>query len=324
MGRIDTYQIKCDQESRSTGISKVHGTCYAYKIARGDVGAFLKSNRDLDTCGVYLLLADSGKGRMVYVGEAESVANRLKQHLKHPPYEEWEEVIAFIGGGSASDWEKGSIKYMEHCLYEQLIDCASYAVKNGNTPKKSKVNLYWVWDEQVEEMKSLVPFLGHPRLFLKIEDNADGAGDHLAKPKVIPMTFEGDGTKEYRQFGYTAGGVASSIMRELYARGALTDEDFRYLISPQASSYFKMGKYPVLKVKTGESGEYKGILGHFLRNVQFSYNGREYILSAEFYPPCFKPLMQWAAAHGFSVDDVRNLCEKYKVNKQRKPRHRSR
>lgn len=52
-----------------------------YKIARSEIGLF--SNRpDANYTGIYFLFGKNESNKdIVYIGESESIANRLKQHL---------------------------------------------------------------------------------------------------------------------------------------------------------------------------------------------------------------------------------------------------
>ena len=297
---IRTYQIKCDDSIHVQEIGLVHGSCTAYKLIRQDAVAALKDLKVLDVCGVYLLLSEN----KVYVGEAESILKRLKQHLSKPPFE-WREVVAFVGaGGAASDWEKSSIKYMEHELYARLVKSAVVEVVNGNTPRKSKVNLPWVWDAQVLEIEDLLPFLGYPKLFSSEEDG----GKNLITSGQSLITEKKD------VFPCKIGKVVRVVFPYLFDEGIVTGENIAYLLSDEAVKRFRMRGHAILFQSTG-----KGKDGFDLRGVRMFYPGislrhgrKSYLLSNQFYREALPPLLEWLKELGVPSSKVLMLCkEKY-------------
>ena len=69
----------------------------AYKIPRIDVKR-CSDRKDLASCGVYFLFgrSDSDEKGIVYIGEAENVYERLKQHDAPNGKDFWNECIVFI------------------------------------------------------------------------------------------------------------------------------------------------------------------------------------------------------------------------------------
>lgn len=299
-GMIRTYQIKCDDSLHVQEIGLVHGSCAAYKLIRQNAAAALKNLTVLDVCGVYLLLSE-GK---VYVGEAESILKRIKQHLSKPPFE-WREVIAFVGaGGAASDWEKSSIKYMEHELYTRLVKSTAVEVANGNTPRKSKVNLPWVWDAQVLEIETLLPFLGYPKLFPN-EGNV----------KKDPIT-SGQSPKAERKdiFPYKIGKVVRAVFPYLFEEGLVTGKIVAYLLSDEAIKRFKMRGHAILFRSTGKRNDGLDLRGvrMFYPGLSLKHGGRSYLLSNQFYREALSPLLEWLKELGVPLSKVLTLCrEKY-------------
>ena len=164
MAKTRAFKIEFDPDLNTTKINRSGRVWLGVKFMRSNAAQILKKDI-LDTCGVYLLLSDRDDGkRAVYVGEAESVHNRLKQHCAKPIFD-WDEAIAFVSVNE--DWEKSNIKYMEHGLYSRLNEAKTYQLMNGNVPKQSKVFSPDVCDEQIDEIKYLVCYLGHPKLFSK-------------------------------------------------------------------------------------------------------------------------------------------------------------
>lgn len=296
---IQTFQIKCDEDLHVQEACRVHGTCKAYKIGRDFVVAASKKLKDLEGCGVYLLLSTD----KAYVGEAESVSKRLKQHLKKPPYD-WNEAIAFVGvGGASSDWEKSSIKYMEHELYRALVDAKSCDVVNGNTPKKSKVSMPWVWDDQVQELKLILPYLGYPTLF---------TNKQLPEDRLLSKRENADGVGG--EFPYKVGKTVQVVFPYLFEEGLIAEKHISYLMSADAVKRFRMRGHPILFRTTGKSKD-----GFDKRGVRMFYPGillkrgeKSYLLSNQFYREALVPLLEWFREIGVPPSKVVSLCnEKY-------------
>lgn len=87
--------------------------------------------------GVYFLFGideDSGQ-QAVYIGEAENVFERIRQHLSGKDF--WQEVILFTN--KDENLTKAHIKYLESGLVKQAIEAGRYAVKNANIPPSSNL-----------------------------------------------------------------------------------------------------------------------------------------------------------------------------------------
>jgi len=85
-----------------------------YKISRNDLSEF--ANRpDCDYTGVYFLFGkDEDNKDTVYVGEAEKMLVRLKQHLKDHNY--WNDCVVVISKDNILN--KAHVKYLENKFYE--------------------------------------------------------------------------------------------------------------------------------------------------------------------------------------------------------------
>ena len=131
----------------------------AYKIPR----IMIKEsyNRvDLQSPGIYLLFGedDSGKG-LVYIGEAETIIDRLKQHVAQKEF--WSEVIVFIS--KDENLNKAHIKYLENRLYELTLKVNNYQLDNGSKPSRSSISESEIaeMEEFIENIKLLTNTLGH-------------------------------------------------------------------------------------------------------------------------------------------------------------------
>lgn len=155
-------------------------TGIAYKIPRNMVKES-ESRTELASPGFYFLFGydEINNKPLVYIGEAEEIIKRLKQHIEKK--ENWSEVIAFIS--KDSNLNKAHIKYLEHQFYCLAKDAGRYSVDNNNTPTKSTVSE--AEQAELEEFmynaKILVNALGH-KVFEKYTEN-------LPKDENMNMVF---------------------------------------------------------------------------------------------------------------------------------------
>lgn len=135
-------------------------TGVAYKIPRSIIKV-CENRIELLSSGVYFLFGEDDKENkpLVYIGEAENIMTRLKQHLDSKDY--WNEVIVFIS--KDDNLNKAYIKYLENRFYELAIAAKRYVVKNANTPTRS--NISEAEQAEMEEFlynaKLLISTLGH-------------------------------------------------------------------------------------------------------------------------------------------------------------------
>lgn len=135
-------------------------TGIAYKIPRNLIKEG-ENRKELSSPGVYFLFGrdDENDKPLVYIGEAENIISRLKQHLDKK--DNWNEAIAFIS--KDSNLNKAHIKYLEHQFYTIAKNCGRYSIDNSNTPTKSSVSEAEVaeLEEFIHNAKILVNALGH-------------------------------------------------------------------------------------------------------------------------------------------------------------------
>lgn len=139
----------------------------AYRIPR----ILVKESADRDELknpGVYLLFGKNEEGReVVYIGEAEIIFDRLKQHLSQKDF--WNEVITFIS--KDENLNKAHIKYLENRLFEKAQKINRYILDNNSTPTKSSISESdrAEMEEFIENIKLLTNTLGH-KVFEEIRE----------------------------------------------------------------------------------------------------------------------------------------------------------
>lgn len=131
----------------------------AYKIPRIMIKDS-SSREDLKNPGIYLLFGENEEGKgQVYIGEAETIIDRLKQHLAQKEF--WSEVILFIS--KDENLNKAHIKYLESRLYEITKKINYYQLENTTIPSKSSISESEKaeMEEFIENIKLLTNTLGH-------------------------------------------------------------------------------------------------------------------------------------------------------------------
>jgi len=140
----------------------------AYKIPRIMIKESY-SREDLKNPGIYLLFGKNAEGgNLVYIGEAETIIDRLKQHVAQKEF--WSEVILFIS--KDENLNKAHIKYLESRLYEITKKVNQYDIDNSTVPSKSSISESEIaeMEEFIENVRLLTNALGH-RVFENLVDN---------------------------------------------------------------------------------------------------------------------------------------------------------
>ncbi len=121
---------------------------------------------ELKKTGVYLLFGkDEENNDLVYIGEAEVLFDRLKQHLTQKDF--WYETIAFLS--KDENLNKAHIKYLESRLFQIATKINRYKIENSSTPTMSSISEadQAEMEEFIENIKLLTNTLGH-KLFEEI------------------------------------------------------------------------------------------------------------------------------------------------------------
>lgn len=130
-----------------------------YKISRNELSEFSK-RPDAYNTGVYFLLGkDESNMDTVYVGEAEKILTRLKQHLNDPEY--WSDCIVVISKDNLLN--KAHVKYLENKFYSMAKAAGRSTVINSTIPTCSSLSEYdeAMLEEFISDAKLLVNTLGY-------------------------------------------------------------------------------------------------------------------------------------------------------------------
>lgn len=141
----------------------------AYKISRNELSLFAQ-RPDAEYTGIYFLFGKDESNRdTVYIGEAEKIYTRLKQHLQDTEY--WNDCIAVISKDNILN--KAHVKFLEHSFYQMAKQAERATITNVTVPTRSSVSEYdeAMLQEFISNTKLLVNMLGY-KIFDTIEETA--------------------------------------------------------------------------------------------------------------------------------------------------------
>lgn len=137
-----------------------------YKISRNDLSEFAH-RPDSEYTGVYFLFGrDEENNDTVYIGEAERMLVRLKQHLKDRDY--WNDCVVVISKDNILN--KAHVKYLENKFYNLASDSKRASIVNSTVPTCSSISEFdeAMLEEFIENSKLLVNTLGY-KVFEKVD-----------------------------------------------------------------------------------------------------------------------------------------------------------
>lgn len=166
-------QFLIDGQADGRWISELSNwTGKAYKIPRTYVNQ-CTDRVDLSNTGVYFLFGrdDETDEEQVYIGEAENILNRIRQHLSEKDF--WTECIVFIS--KDNNLNKAHIKYLENHLYILAKESKRYEVVNSNVPTEASISEMdrAEMDEFIDNMRLILGVLGHKILEPSVNSKND-------------------------------------------------------------------------------------------------------------------------------------------------------
>ena len=110
--------------------------------------------------GVYLLIGEEASRPIVYVGEGDSIADRVRKHAKDPDKEFWERVCIITS--KDVNLTKAHVRYLECRLVQIIRDCNRAKVMNGNEPSTKILPEADISDMEffLEQLQVLLPTVG--------------------------------------------------------------------------------------------------------------------------------------------------------------------
>lgn len=122
----------------------------------------IMSRTEFDNPGIYFLKGDPDDkafDEKIYIGEAENIRARLKQHLSDPK-KDFKELIFFVSKDELLT--KTQIKYLEARMVQLAIDAKTAEIENGNSPSLPTLHEADISDMEyfLEQIKLILPVMG--------------------------------------------------------------------------------------------------------------------------------------------------------------------
>ncbi len=122
----------------------------------------LMNRPEFDKPGIYVLKSDPTEDaydEKIYIGEAEKVGQRLKQHINNPD-KDFKECIFFTSKDELLT--KSHIKYIESRLVNLAFEAKNSQIDNGNIPTESSLSEADVSDMEyfIDQIKLILPVAG--------------------------------------------------------------------------------------------------------------------------------------------------------------------
>jgi len=117
---------------------------------------------EFDNPGIYCLKGDptdEAFDEKIYIGEAENIKTRIKQHLSDPN-KDFKELIFFVSKDELLT--KTQIRYLESRLVQLAIEAKTAQIDNGNSPSLPTLHEADISDMEyfLEQIKLILPVMG--------------------------------------------------------------------------------------------------------------------------------------------------------------------
>ncbi|RYZ42540.1 MAG: GIY-YIG nuclease family protein [Myxococcaceae bacterium] len=213
----------------------VNWTGQALLCPRARISELSSWSDEIQRPGVYFLIgADQLTTREVYVGESESVLERLQQQLAEKDF--WQEAVAVTS--KDENLTKAHVRFLEARLVELTGQAGRYRVVNGNQPGRPGLPR--------PDRDAMEEFLGHLRLLL------GALGHRMLEPLLDGKSKEPGSNAEASQLTFT--------VRNAKAQGVVTDEGFVVLKGSTALAQMNqsMSSYAAFKTELIKEGKLSG------------------------------------------------------------------
>lgn len=144
---------------------------------------------EFDNPGVYCLKGDptdDAFDEKIYIGEAENIKIRLKQHLSDPN-KDFKELIFFVSKDELLT--KTQIRYLESRLVQIAIEAKTAQIDNGNSPSLPTLHEADISDMEyfLEQIKLILPVMGFKFLISSTIKESDK--NYISDKKLANETY---------------------------------------------------------------------------------------------------------------------------------------
>lgn len=144
---------------------------------------------EFDNPGVYCLKGDptdDAYNEKIYIGEAENIRSRLKQHLSDPN-KDFKELIFFVSKDELLT--KTQIKYLESRIIQLAMEAKTAQIENSNSPGIPTLHEADISDMEyfLDQMKLILPVMGFN--FLIASTIKKMTDDIQSESKIVHQTY---------------------------------------------------------------------------------------------------------------------------------------
>lgn len=144
---------------------------------------------EFDNPGIYCLKSNSESEsyqEKIYIGEAENIKNRIKQHLQNSK-KDFIELIFFISKDDLLT--KTQIKYLESRLVQLAIESKTAEIENGTTPSLPTLHEADISDMEyfLDQLKLILPVMGFRFLISSIVKHPEKDFDKEQKKILLKI-----------------------------------------------------------------------------------------------------------------------------------------
>lgn len=149
---------------------------------RSDLAELL-AREEAERTGVYLLLGedeDAVGDIRCYVGEADTVATRLRTHAKDKPF--WNQAVVVTS--KDTNLTKSHVRYLESRLIELATQASRVTLENGTAPPRPRLPEADLSDMEyfLGQLQIVLPVLGVNAIRIRPKPGASGAPDSAVSP----------------------------------------------------------------------------------------------------------------------------------------------
>ena len=209
----------------------------------------IMTREELSKPGVYFLKSvpkSDYYSERIYIGEAENIGVRLKQHLNNPT-KDFEELVFFVSNDHLLT--KTQIKYLESRIIQLAFAAKSAEIENETSPSIPTLHEADISDMEyfLEQIKLILPIMGFKFLISTIakqisqkqpEETSISERYKIKSPTYTAYMYETEqgfivtkGSQANKTLSPSISETYKKLQEKLIASGILTDKDAFYEFS---------------------------------------------------------------------------------------------
>ena len=218
--------------------------------------------------GVYVLdgyKSDEDDLRTIYVGQADSVGDRIQSHYKKKDF--WDRGMVFVS--SSDGLNRAHVTWLEHALIKRATEAKRCHLDNGNAPQEPGLSEAEKADTQgfLKEILQILPLVGlrafeYPKAVVTLPppDPPPGKQPRSSKPDTIIVPAQKKGFDEVF--------LGEDCWYAIRISGGMLNK-IKYIAGYQSRPVSAITHYaPVSRIESyGEAGKYKVIFSEKAKKV---------------------------------------------------------